>query len=322
MNQSADATTNILISVVICSYNRADLLEDALQSVCDQTLNDSEFEVIVSDSDSCDRTPSLVSEFIERYPHVRYCTQTELGLSRARNLGFQIARGKYIAYMDDDCRLPSLWLSTAKRIIEEESPGAFGGPIQPLFEPNRPRWFKESYGIHKPFESAKVLENEQEITRIFGGNAFFKRDLLKDLGGFDPNLSMVGDKISFGEDTAFLKLIHSKRPDEVIYYDPDLYLYHLMRPITMTLRYNVPATFEAGRVQFSQNQEGYHINGGRLGLWMRATKTVIALGVDLLRAIFGRDRQKYPYMQNYLYEHSLRYIRRLGRLNAQLELQG
>lgn len=318
MDKSTNPDSGILISVVICSYNRAELLKDALQSVCDQTFDKARYELIVSDSDSPDSTAQLAAEFGARYPNVHYCTQSALGLSRARNLGWQTARGKYVAYIDDDCRVPPEWLTVAEAVIADEAPGAFGGPIRPLFEANRPQWFKESYGIHQPFDNARSLANEQEITRIFGGNAFFRRDLLEALGGFDPDLSMFGDKISFGEDTAFLKLIHRERPGEVIYYDPKLFLYHLMRPVTMTWRYNIPATFEAGRVQFNQNRAGYQVRGGRIKLWLQSLRTVIALAMDLIRGTLKRDRQAYPYLQNYLYEHSLRYIRRLGRLNAQL----
>jgi glycosyltransferase involved in cell wall biosynthesis len=317
MQYSADSGP--AISVVICTYNRADLLDAAIQSVCEQTLDKSLYELIVVDSNSKDNTRAVVKEFGSRYPNIRYFSETQLGLSRARNRGWREAVGEYVAYIDDDCRVPEEWLATASEIIEQVSPGAFGGPIHPSFDLSRPRWFKDSYGMHQPFDEAQFLRSEQECTRIFGGNAFFRREVLQRLGGFDPKISMFGPKISFGEDTAVLKMMHTTMPEEPIYYDPRLHVYHLIRAETMTWRYNIPASFEAGRVLFRQNGHKSSPLGSRLQLVKQSLRTLGGLAIDLVHAVFQRDRRQYPYIQNYLYEHTLGYVRKLGSLYARLQ---
>jgi len=75
------------LSVVVCTYNRAQLLTEALDSVCNQTLDKSRYEIIVVDNNSADGTRELVGEFCRRFSNVRYCFEPQQGLSYARNRG-------------------------------------------------------------------------------------------------------------------------------------------------------------------------------------------------------------------------------------------
>jgi glycosyltransferase involved in cell wall biosynthesis len=85
------------VSVVIASYNRADLLPETIESVLNQRFQD--FELIVVDDGSTDNT----REVLERYePRVRYIYQENHGPSAARNLGVRNARGAWIAIQDSD----------------------------------------------------------------------------------------------------------------------------------------------------------------------------------------------------------------------------
>jgi glycosyltransferase involved in cell wall biosynthesis len=90
-----------LVSVVIPTYNRAELLKEALESVYAQegVGEDFEMEVIVVDDASSDATPEVVT----RYPGIRYIRlATNSGVSCARNAGIKAGAGKYIAFLDDD----------------------------------------------------------------------------------------------------------------------------------------------------------------------------------------------------------------------------
>jgi len=95
-----------LVSVIIPTYNRADLLPRAIRSALTQTFKD--FELIIVDDGSTDNTEALVKGFIKEDDRIRYIYQKNQGESEARNTGLLNARGRYIAFLDsDDEWLPS-----------------------------------------------------------------------------------------------------------------------------------------------------------------------------------------------------------------------
>jgi len=87
------------ISVIIPSWNRADRLAEALESVRTQTL--APYEVIVVDDGSTDNTRALLAS---DFPEVRYIFQQNHGVSHARNTGIRAASGDWIALLDSDDR--------------------------------------------------------------------------------------------------------------------------------------------------------------------------------------------------------------------------
>src|SRR3954454_19415660 len=85
-----------LVSVAIPTYNRAYILDKAIESALAQTYRP--VEIIVIDDGSTDGTAELVG----RYPELRYFHQPNGGLSAARNSGLRQARGEFIALFDSD----------------------------------------------------------------------------------------------------------------------------------------------------------------------------------------------------------------------------
>lgn len=91
------AQASPLVSVIIPTYNRRELLAEALASVDSQTFRD--FEAIVVDDGSTDGT---VEYLAEHHPAVKVLSGARSRRGRARNRGIEEARGKYIAFLDDD----------------------------------------------------------------------------------------------------------------------------------------------------------------------------------------------------------------------------
>jgi glycosyltransferase involved in cell wall biosynthesis len=87
------------ISVIIPTYNRESFIARAIESVLTQTYKD--YEIIVVDDGSTDKTKDKVSQYGDR---VRYMYQQNLGPSAGRNLGIRNAKGKYVAFCDSDDR--------------------------------------------------------------------------------------------------------------------------------------------------------------------------------------------------------------------------
>lgn len=93
------------VSVVIPTYNRAEMLIRAIQSVLRQTYKD--YEIIVVDDGSTDSTPSVIKEY--EHNEIKYIrNNSNKGGAFARNLGLDHSNGKYIAFLDSDDE----WLPT------------------------------------------------------------------------------------------------------------------------------------------------------------------------------------------------------------------
>lgn len=306
-------TTLPIISVIVCTHNRVDLLVDVLRTLCEQTLAAFHYEVVVVDNNSVDNTRRATEEFCCRYPNVRYCLETQQGLSHARNLGWREAQGMYVAYIDDDCKVPEQWLSIAKDIIKRVFPGVFGGPFYAFFNTPKPRWYKDSYGSHEPFKEARIL-NEKECVNIFGGNMFFCRTLLEKLNGFDTGLGMSGKKIAYGEETALLKHISVTMPDQLFYYDPALYVYHLVQAKKMTMLRIMRERFVRGGYTYRVLHDDIPSIVSQFYLLKQAATILFAFTSDFMRGVFKRNHRQYPYFQNYLYEHTFQHLKRLGKI--------
>src|SRR4051812_47490794 len=92
------------ISVIICSYNRADYIIGAIESLYHQTLDRERYEVLVVDNNSIDNTSELVQDYINAHMdfHLKYLTESRQGASFARNTGAAFARAPLLCFMDDD----------------------------------------------------------------------------------------------------------------------------------------------------------------------------------------------------------------------------
>lgn len=112
-------STSPLFSVIVPTYNRANLLKKAVQSVLDQTFQD--WELIIVDDGSTDGTTDTIKGFSDS--RIRYIFQEHQERSTARNLGITHALGRYICFMDDDDYLLNNHLQVFyEKILEDNFP--------------------------------------------------------------------------------------------------------------------------------------------------------------------------------------------------------
>ena len=302
-----------VISVIICTYARAELLADALHTLGEQMMESSCYEVIVVDNDSQDNTPDITDMFCLRYSNIKYFLETRQGLSHARNRGWQEATGTYVAYIDDDCRVPEQWLTGAKEIIDQIGPAAFGGPYYAFYNSPKPYWWKDSYGAFEQSREPRPLHHHEYLR---GGNMFFRRQILEALHGFDAASGMSGNKLGYGEETELQKRIRAGMPDAIIYYDPKLYVYHLVSSEKMSLCWTLRSCFMGGRCSYHIFEDEICRKTGvsRLKLHSKFVLTLLRFVADFLVRLFLRDCAQTPYLQNIFYENTVEYIAKLGRI--------
>jgi glycosyltransferase involved in cell wall biosynthesis len=302
-----------LISVVICTYNRAELLTDSLQTLCEQTIKKSDYEVLVVDNNSQDSTANLTKTFCRNYSNITYFLETRQGLSHARNRGWQEAKGLYVAYVDDDCKMPSQWLKIAMKIIDRIAPAAFGGPAYAFYNSPKPYWWKDSYGS---YEQSPVPRPLRPLEYLQGNNIFFRRKVLECMNGFDPGLGMSGKNLGYHEETELQRRIRRTMSHELIYYDPRLYVFHLVRPEQMTSRWILNSFFSSGRCSHNnfQDENPKIVKLAKLKLLIKACVTLLFFFSDILVGLLRYDRERYPYLQNYLYENTAKYASAFGKI--------
>jgi len=119
------------VSVVICTYNRADMLRDALASlVAQDTDGQFHYEVVVVDNRSTDHTRDVVEELARRAPvPVRYVHESDQGQVPAHNRGIREAAGEWVAHFDDDQIADRRWLLELWRLAREKPARSVGGRV-------------------------------------------------------------------------------------------------------------------------------------------------------------------------------------------------
>lgn len=174
------------VSVIINTYNRASLIGRAIESVLAQTYTD--FELIIVDDGSTDNTCDVVATYQD--PRIIYEWVENGERSRARNIGINLSRGKYVAFLDsDDWYLPNkLLLQVAALESSPEAGLVLGGwmivdEVGEKIQENRP-W--EKIATQPSLEEWLFAPTMSPITILI------KKQWLERVGGFDTELFVVG----------------------------------------------------------------------------------------------------------------------------------
>lgn len=193
-----------LISIVLCTYNNADSLIITLNQLALQQLNNrDDIEVIIVNNNSPDHTDTLVKKFVTSQTNFRYFFEPRQGLSNARNTGLAEARGNYILFTDDDAEIEADWAQNYLDTIAQYQPDCLYSKIHIIWDQAKPWWFLPEYvpffvGLDYGDQLLKVTDNHKEF---YGKNFCVRAALLREMGGFDPNLGRNGTRLAAGEET-------------------------------------------------------------------------------------------------------------------------
>jgi glycosyltransferase involved in cell wall biosynthesis len=169
------------ISLIICTRDRCQQLARCLQSVQDICF-DGSWELIIVNNASCDQTETIIQEFMNTNTvPVRRVYEPKPGLGNAHNAGVATARGDVLAFTDDDCYPAPDFLSRIWLAFGDRSVGYVTGRIM----------------LHDPADHPFTI-NESTTPLTFPGRSFvcagavqganmaFRREVLVEIGGFDP----------------------------------------------------------------------------------------------------------------------------------------
>ncbi|MCU0565414.1 MAG: glycosyltransferase family 2 protein [Oculatellaceae cyanobacterium Prado106] len=191
------------ISAIICTHNRDQYLGAAIDSLMSQDF-DGEYEVIVIDNASSDRTRQIVEPYLAD-PRFHYVYEAVLGLSVARNTGAQTAQSPILAYLDDDAVASSHWLQTLLQAYQENEKLAIaGGKVTLLWSDGTqpPRWLSPglagNLGAYDLGEERVYIDRPGLTPR--GLNYSIRAEFLDQIGGFDLHLGRVGKNLLSNEE--------------------------------------------------------------------------------------------------------------------------
>lgn len=236
----------IYISVIICTYRRPESLALALESLTRQSWQRGGWELVIVENDlqPSSAVAAVVSGFKLRLP-LKWCLEKNIGLSRARNRGIRESSGVYVAFLDDDAEALGGWLETQMISCQLHEPDFCGGPFYALFRDPKPFWYREEYGAGYLYGDETRLLKPGEY--LGGGNSSVRKDLVLSLGGYREDLGMSGNKVAYCEDTLLMMAAWHANPNLKVLYLPDFAIMHEVRPIKMTILWQLKSWWAGGR---------------------------------------------------------------------------
>ncbi|HJV66872.1 MAG TPA: glycosyltransferase [Geomonas sp.] len=238
----------MLISVVICTYNRSELLDLSLKSVIRQDFAEDDYEIIVVDNNSTDDTKAVVlAVAASSTVRISYLFENRQGLSYARNRGLEMAQGEIVVFTDDDIEAEPQWLRELAKVFQSAEVACVGGPIRPLWPHEIPHWLSDDF--HRfltvsEFESARESGSFTSPNYPWGANIAFRKEVFKKVGLFPTELGRIGNILLSNEEIDLCRKI--ERAGKKIGFAPQAVIHHKIPPNRLTKLWFFHRTFYQG----------------------------------------------------------------------------
>lgn len=218
-----------MISVIIPTYNGADLLRKSLVTWAHQTLPTNQYEVIVVDNNSTEDIQSVVEEVKNKRLEVqdifRYVKETIPGATAARHRGVRESTGEYLVFADNDGLYNPECLEEILKVYQGNLECvAVSCKIDIIWDEQEPDWIGPyKYLLGQLDEGDKVLYRHKLY--LNGGLMSVRRDVFERLHGFNPDL--VGPYLIGDGDTGLVRKIHKE--GLLIGWAPNAHMYHMQQ---------------------------------------------------------------------------------------------
>ncbi|MGA9789105.1 MAG: glycosyltransferase family A protein [Terriglobales bacterium] len=253
------------ITVILCSYNRCQLLAEALESVAASTLPESvEWEVLVVDNNSTDRTREVVEDFRHRYPgRFRYVFEPRPGKSFALNTGVREAHGDVLAFTDDDVTVEATWMQNLTACLSDGEWAGAGGRTLLAHPFSPPRWLTLTGPDNLGYVLAPLFDHGLQPFELreapYGANMAFRKAMLEKYGGFRADLGPKPGSEIRNEDTEFGRRLIAA--GERLRYEPAAIVYHPVVENRVRKDYFLSWCFDHGRAVVREWPSGTYVFG-------------------------------------------------------------
>jgi GT2 family glycosyltransferase len=212
------------VSVVICAHTerRWDDTLAAVASVRSQSHPAKEVIVVVDHNRSLyERLKSVLADVIV----VENCEQQ--GLSGGKNTGIAMASGQVVAFLDDDAIADANWLKFLVDSYGEPGVVGVGGLTLPKWDTQRPSWFPAEFDWVVGCTYEGMPTHRAPVRNLMGGNASFKREIFKEVGGFRTGIGRAQGKRPLGcEETELCIRLTQQLPGTTLLFDNRATIWH------------------------------------------------------------------------------------------------
>lgn len=200
-------------TVAICTWNRAGLLAQTLEAMCQLTVPAGvEWKVLVVNNNCTDETDAIIARYASRLP-VRRLFEPKQGHCHARNCAVAAAEGDLLLWTDDDVLVDENWLAEYVRAAADHPSFAFfGGTVDPWFPSKPPRWieqhidcFGSPFAIRQPGLTIRPMRANEGP---FGASMGFRMGVAKQFV-FNTNLGRVKDTLLSDDDADVVQRVRS-----------------------------------------------------------------------------------------------------------------
>ena len=239
-----------MITLIICTYNREKYIGPLLDSIAKNDYPTTDYEIVLVDNNCTDNTHGICEQFAAAHPDItlRYVVETEQGLSAARNKGIKEAKGEIIIYVDDDALVDADYIRIyAEHFASHPETMAAGGPIEPLYETEEPKWMS-------PYTKALLTAwmNYGDNVREYpngrypgGGNAAYRKVVFDKVGLFNTELGRKGSALLASEEKDIFDKMHALGMQ--VLYLPTPVLHHIIPQAKLEKDYFNRLTLQIGR---------------------------------------------------------------------------
>lgn len=182
LSEALESQTRPDVSVIIPALNEEKVIGKCLQALLRNRLPKNQFEVIIVDNGSWDRTIETANGFVASLP-LKILEYKNVHISALRNRGAEFAAGKILAFLDADCLAPPEWLGYAASLLNAE-PGVFGAHYR---IPGDATW------VGRIWTDDRFHGKEGRVSYVPAGDLILHKDVFRVLGGFDESIQTNED---------------------------------------------------------------------------------------------------------------------------------
>ncbi len=230
-----------VLDIVICTYQREELLLDCVHALSQQSINPIDWGIILVNNAPAELSERAL-ELVSQLDYLTVLNETKAGLSNARNTGIRKSSAAWLAFLDDDAKAPATYIESIFQIIKQEAWDCFGGHIQSWWRYGQPRWLAGNFGSKPILSKKRIVLTDQHN---WGSNIIIRKSALVSVGNFPATIGMKGNKLGYAAENIVQDNL--RKQGYTVGYDPNLSVDHVVMEQKLKIGWHLKSAYATGR---------------------------------------------------------------------------